>query len=53
MKNNIFFIEWNIRGAWVVYGAIGVRQYYGYTKKEARQKYEDECARILFTNKKG
>lgn len=46
MKNiydsGIYLIERNIRGAWVIYGSIGIRQYYDYTKKEAKQKYLDE-----------
>lgn len=36
-------MERNIRGAWVVWGADGIKQYYGYTKAQARQKYLDEC----------
>lgn len=47
---NIFFIEKNIRGAWVVYGRIGVKQYYGYTKAEAVEKYKEECKRTVFVN---
>lgn len=43
----IFFIEKNIRGAWVVYGKEGVKQYYGYTKEQARQKYLDEARTII------
>lgn len=35
----IFFIERNIRGAWVVYGKEGIKQYYGYTKEQARFLY--------------
>lgn len=29
----IDFVERNIHGAWVVWGDLGIRQYYGYTKK--------------------
>ena len=47
---NIFFVEKNIRGAWVIYGAIGVKQYYGYTKAEAVAKYKEECKRTVFVN---
>ena len=43
----IFFIDRNIRGAWVVYGLEGVKQYYGYTKEQARQKYLDEARTII------
>lgn len=33
----------NFRGAWVVYGAIGIRQYYGYSKQESMRRYRQEC----------
>ncbi len=49
---NVHFVEKNVRGAWVVYGALGVRQYYGYTKEEALKRYNDECDKTLFTDKK-
>lgn len=42
-KGNIWLVERNLRGAWVIYGVLGVRQYYGYTKAEAIKKYQDEC----------
>lgn len=38
----VYFAERNIHGAWVVYGGLGIRQYYGYTKKEALRRYKDE-----------
>lgn len=38
----IDFVERNIRGAWVVWGDLGIRQYYGYTKKESMKKYRQE-----------
>ena len=38
------FIEKNVHGAWVIYGAVGVRQYYYYPKAEAMKKYLAECA---------
>ena len=53
MKGNVFLVEKNIRGAWVVYGAIGVKQYYGYSKSEAVRRYEEECKKTNFENKKG
>lgn len=41
MRNRrIYFMERNHRGAWVVYGVLGIRQYY--TKKRARELYMDE-----------
>ena len=42
LNDDIYLIERNIRGAWVIYGSIGIRQYYDYTKSEAKQKYLDE-----------
>lgn len=41
-KRIIYFMEKNIHGAWAVYGVVGIKQYYYYTKKEARQKYIDD-----------
>ena len=49
----IYFSERNVHGAWVVYGQLGVTQYYGYTKKEAEKKYKEECDKLIFVNKKG
>ena len=45
----IYFSEKNIHGAWVVYGIDGVKQYYGYTKKEAEERYRKEAK--IITNK--
>lgn len=36
-------VERNVHGAWVIYGDIGVRQYYGYTKRAAMARYRAEC----------
>lgn len=52
MDNDIFTVEKNVRGAWVIYGALGVRQYYGYTKAEAIEKYREECKQTNFVVKK-
>jgi len=46
-KGSIWAVERNIRGAWVIYGALGVRQYYGYTKSEAKEKYKSECVSTI------
>lgn len=46
----IFFIETNVYGAVVIYGAYGVKQYYGYTKAEAKKKYLESDH--IFTNQK-
>ena len=50
MRNCVYFMEKNVHGAWVVYGEMGVRQYYYYTKKEARRRYIEECQATLFVN---
>lgn len=42
-RSKIDFIEKNIHGAWVICGEIGFRQYYGYTKREAKAYYKKEC----------
>ena len=48
IKGNIWLVERNIRGAYVIYGAIGVKQYYGYTKAEVTECELDERAHIGF-----
>ena len=53
LKSLIYFMEKNIRGAWVVWGVIGMRQYYYYTKSQAKQMYLDECSKTYFVNQKG
>lgn len=35
-------VERNVHGAWVIWGDIGMRQYY-YTKREAIARYRAEC----------
>lgn len=52
MDKDIFIVEKNVRGAWVIYGALGVRQYYDYTKQEAIEKYRKECKQTIFEVKK-
>lgn len=42
----IDLIEKNAHGAWVIYGIIGVRQFYGFTKTDAINLYKTECACI-------
>ena len=39
----IYFTELNLRGAWVVYGRIGIMQYYGYTREQAKKAYKAKC----------
>lgn len=50
--NPIYLIERNIRGAWAVFGIIGVRQYYYYTKSEAKKRYLAEVkSKVVFNEK--
>ena len=48
-KAQIYFIEKNAHGAYVIYGDEGVKQYYGYTKREATKLYRESGKTI--TNK--
>lgn len=48
----IFCIEKNIHGAWVIWGVLGIRQYYYYTKKEAKERYIEEAKGTVFYNVK-
>ena len=51
MKNAIHFVDKNIHGAWVIYGILGIRQYYGYSKKEAIRLYKNECESTIIEAK--
>lgn len=46
--DDIWMIERNIHGAWVIYGVIGVKQYYYYTKKEAEALYRQQISESLY-----
>jgi len=46
-EHSIYFVERNIRGAWIIYGLAGVRQYYYYTKRQAIDLYKKECEKIF------
>ena len=48
-----FVLKKNIRGAWVIYGQLGVKQYYYYTKNEALELYKSECKKKLFEVQNG
>lgn len=54
MGKIIDFSEKNARGAWVVYGTNGIRQYYGYTKEQAERMYKEQAKRevVQFWNVK-
>lgn len=49
-QNTIYLVERNGRGAWVIYGAYGVKQYYGYTKAQALRLYRQSDS--IFVNEK-
>ena len=50
MNDLVWLVERNIHGAWVVYGACGIKQYYYCTKTEAKRKYK-ECADVFYNIK--
>lgn len=52
MDKDIFIVERNVRGAWVIYGALGVRQYYGYSREESVQKYREEVKEKILEESK-
>lgn len=52
MAKDVFAVEKNVRGAWVIYGALGVRQYYGHTKLQSIAKYRRECREKIVKEKK-
>lgn len=47
IRSCIYFVEKNVHGAWVIYGALGVRQYYGYTKQQSKERYRNDCQNTL------
>ena len=51
MNSVVYFVERNIHGAWVVYGSEGVKQYYGYTKKQAVELYRSSNRTIEFVRR--
>jgi hypothetical protein len=50
MKRKIDLIYLTFQGAWAIHGAIGYRQYMGYTKAEAKRRYIAECNEKIFIN---
>ena len=44
-RSTIDFVEKNVHGAWVVWGEIGIRQYYYYTKAQAIKLYREEAGK--------
>ena len=50
-RSMIDFMERNREGYWVIWGAVGMRRYLYYAKREARKRYLDECRQKVFLNK--
>ena len=50
MNDLVWMVERNVHGAWVVYGACGIKQYYYCTKTEAKRKYK-ESADVFYNRK--
>lgn len=48
LRGIVWTVHKNIHGAWVVYGVDGIKQYYGYTKKQAIEKYKADCKTIFW-----
>ena len=48
----ILMVDRNIHGEIVVYGEIGIKQYYYYSKAEAIRLYKEECKRTIFVGSK-
>lgn len=42
----------NDRGAYIIAGIIGIRQYYGFSKAESKRLYLQECERTVIVNQK-
>ena len=53
MDKDVFIVEKNVRGAWVIFGALGVRQYYGYSKAEAVKKDRESVKQQIMEVKDG
>lgn len=46
----IHLVERNVHGAWVIYGALGVRQYYYMTRDEAVSSYKRAYENTILMN---
>lgn len=44
IRNGIWSVERTFQGAWAIRGLIGLRQYMGYSKAEAKRRYMAEIA---------
>lgn len=50
---HVFFSEINSSGGVAIYGTLGVRQYYGYSKTVAEAKYRADAQKEIFYNQGG
>ena len=50
--NPVSLVTQNTRGAWVIYGLLGTKQYHNHTKQEAIKKYKKEYEQKTSENKK-
>lgn len=48
IKGIIWLVEQNVHGSYTVYGSCGVKQYYGYNKTEAVNKYKKQYHKEYF-----
>ena len=46
---NIYLIDRNIHNAIIIYGRIGKRVYYYYTKKQAIRNYNNLCKKEIIS----
>ena len=49
LRGCIYYVDKNICGAWVIYGDLGVRQYYGYTKRQSIERYQNDWCLFEFS----
>lgn len=46
-SDHVWLVERNIHGAWVIYGSLGIRQYYYYTKTDAIRLYMQDVRKTI------
>lgn len=44
----IYHVKKNGRGAWVIYGVLGVKQYYYFNREQAIVSYREEAEKNVF-----
>ena len=53
LNSSIWMVERNVYGAWIIRGEIGMRQYIGYSRRDAERMYREEVARKKIVTKPG